>query len=227
LEMRGVGHSLRHLGVWVGGSVSNSICFSWRLPSDPLSDLASELFANRSTERPAARIVCLVTHPDPKFSCAEAIRGVALRSSGSPLRKESGLLIFPSGAQKVGDTNVTGSQQNDDCEEKFMADQQDPQEAANSAKEHVKSAADDFKAAASAKADEIRRAAEQKAEELRHHAEGKAREFRGAAETAWTDAQSKAKTWQADSETYIRENPTRAILVALGLGFLLGLLFRK
>ena len=58
-------------------------------------------------------------------------------------------------------------------------------------------------------------------------AEGKAREFRGAAETAWTDAQSKAKTWQADSETYIRENPTRAILVALGLGFLLGLLFRK
>ena len=64
--------------------------------------------------------------------------------------------------------NRTGSQQNDDCEEKIMADQQDPQEAANSAKEHVKSAADDFKAAASAKADEIRRAAEQKAEELRH-----------------------------------------------------------
>ena len=58
-------------------------------------------------------------------------------------------------------------------------------------------------------------------------AENKAREFSGAAETAWTDARSKAKTWQADSESYIKENPTKAILLALGLGFLLGLMFRK
>ena len=137
-------------------------------------------------------------------------------------------MIFLSAAQKVGGTKQNReSQQIDDCEDKTMAEQQDPQEAANSAKEHVKSAADDFKTAASAKADEIRRAAEQKAEELRHVAENKAREFRGVAESAWTDAQSKAKTWQAGSETYIRENPTRAILVALGLGFLLGLMFRK
>ena len=54
LEMRRVGHSLRHLGVRLDGSVPNSICVSWRLPSDTLSDLASELFADRSTERPAA-----------------------------------------------------------------------------------------------------------------------------------------------------------------------------
>jgi ElaB/YqjD/DUF883 family membrane-anchored ribosome-binding protein len=142
-------------------------------------------------------------------------------------------LIFPGAAQKVGGTQQNRESTIDDCEDKTMAEQQDPQEsaesaeAANSAKEHVKSAADDFKTAASAKAEEIRRAAEQKAEELRHVAESKAREFRGVAEGAWSDAQSKAKTWQAGSETYIRENPTRAILVALGLGFLLGLLFRK
>jgi ElaB/YqjD/DUF883 family membrane-anchored ribosome-binding protein len=136
-------------------------------------------------------------------------------------------LIFPNTAQKVDGTKQQGVNRSSDCEDKNMAEQQDPEEAANSAKEHVKSAADDFKAAASAKADEIRRAAEQKAEELRHAAEVKAREFRGVAENAWSDAQSKAKTWQAGSETYIRENPTRAILIALGLGFLLGLMFRK
>ena len=60
-----------------------------------------------------------------------------------------------------------------------MDEQQNPQEAADSAKDHVKAAADDFKTAASAKAEEIRRAAEQRAEELRRTAESKAREFRG------------------------------------------------
>jgi len=136
-------------------------------------------------------------------------------------------LIFPSTAQKVGGTNTTGSHQIQRLRGKIMDEHQDAQDAANSAKEHVKGAAEDFKAAATAKAEEIRRAAEQKAEELRHAAEDKAREFRGAAETAWTDARSKAKTWQTDGESYIRENPTKAILAALGLGFLLGLMFRK
>ena len=108
-----------------------------------------------------------------------------------------------------------------------MEENRDPQEAAESAKDHVKSAADDFKSAATAKAEEIRRAAEKKAEELRQAAQNKAREFSGVAGSAWTDARSKAKTWQTEGETYVRENPTKAILVALGLGFVVGLMFRK
>jgi ElaB/YqjD/DUF883 family membrane-anchored ribosome-binding protein len=108
-----------------------------------------------------------------------------------------------------------------------MEENRDPQEAADSAKDHVKAAADDFKAAASAKAEEIRRAAEKKAEELRQAAQSKAREFSGVAGSAWTDAQSKAKTWQAEGEAYVRQNPTKAIFVALGLGFVVGLMFRK
>jgi ElaB/YqjD/DUF883 family membrane-anchored ribosome-binding protein len=108
-----------------------------------------------------------------------------------------------------------------------MEENRDPQEAADSAKDHVKAAADDFKSAASAKAEEIRRAAEKKAEELRQAAQNKAREFSGAAGEAWTDARSKAKTWQAEGEAYVRQNPTKAILVALGLGFVVGLMFRK
>lgn len=108
-----------------------------------------------------------------------------------------------------------------------MDEHHDPQDAAKSAADQIKTTAEDFKAAASAKAEEIRKAAEQKAEELRHAAEHKAKEFRGAAETAWSDARSKAKTWQSEGESYIRENPSKAILIALGLGFLLGLMFRK
>jgi len=103
----------------------------------------------------------------------------------------------------------------------------DSDEAAVRSKDQLKAAADDFKTAAGAKADEIRKAAEKKADELRAAAESRAREFRGAAETAWSDARSRAKFWQSEGEAYVRENPTRAILVALGAGFLLGLLLRK
>jgi ElaB/YqjD/DUF883 family membrane-anchored ribosome-binding protein len=108
-----------------------------------------------------------------------------------------------------------------------MEENQDIQGAAESAKDHVKAAADDFKAAASAKAEEIRQAAEKKAEELRQAAQSKAREFSGAAESAWTDARSKARTWQAQGETYVRDNPAKSIFIALGLGFFVGLMFRK
>jgi ElaB/YqjD/DUF883 family membrane-anchored ribosome-binding protein len=108
-----------------------------------------------------------------------------------------------------------------------MENSPDPDAAAAKSKEHLKAAADDFKTAASAKADEIRKAAEKKADELKAAAETRAREFQGAAETAWSDARSKAKFWQSEGEAYIRENPTKAILMALGAGFLLGLFLRK
>jgi ElaB/YqjD/DUF883 family membrane-anchored ribosome-binding protein len=100
-------------------------------------------------------------------------------------------------------------------------------DASARSKDHLKAAADDFKTAANAKADEIRKAAEKKADELRAAAESRAREFRGAAESAWSDAHSKARFWQSEGEAYVRENPTKAILMALGAGFVLGLFLRK
>jgi ElaB/YqjD/DUF883 family membrane-anchored ribosome-binding protein len=51
----------------------------------------------------------------------------------------------------------------------------------------------------------------------------KAEELRGAAE----NAKSQAKSWQAEGEVYIRENPPSAVLVALGISILLSLLLRK
>jgi len=80
-----------------------------------------------------------------------------------------------------------------------------------------------IKEAASAKIENIRQAAEQKADELRGVAQGKAEELRGAVE----NAKSQAKSWQAEGEAYVRENPTKAVLVALGVGILLGLLLRR
>jgi ElaB/YqjD/DUF883 family membrane-anchored ribosome-binding protein len=108
-----------------------------------------------------------------------------------------------------------------------MDEHQNPEEALKSGTDHLRAAAADFKEAASAKVENIQQAAGQKADELREAAEGKAQELRGAAETAWSDARSQAKSWNTEGEAYVRGNPTKAVLIALGLGFLLGLLFRK
>jgi ElaB/YqjD/DUF883 family membrane-anchored ribosome-binding protein len=99
---------------------------------------------------------------------------------------------------------------------KNMDEHQNPEEAVERGKEHLRAAADDLKEAASAKVEEMRHAAEQKAEELRSATQSKARELKGTAES-----------WQAEAHAYIRHNPIKSVLIALGLGVLLGLLFRK
>src|SRR5882762_4769416 len=65
------------------------------------------------------------------------------------------------------------------------------------------------------------------AEDLRSAAGAMAGEYRGKAEQAWDDATTRVRTFQEDAEQYVRENPTKAVLTALGIGFVLGLIFRR
>ncbi len=74
-----------------------------------------------------------------------------------------------------------------------------------STKTHARAAAEDLKSAAGAMADE----------------------YRGKAEQAWGDARDRVRTFQEDSEAYVRDNPTKAVCTALGVGFVLGLIFRR
>jgi ElaB/YqjD/DUF883 family membrane-anchored ribosome-binding protein len=85
-----------------------------------------------------------------------------------------------------------------------------------SSKTHVRKAADDLRSAAGAVAGDLKSAAGAMAEE-----------YRGKAEQAWGDARERARTLQEDGEQYIRENPTKAVFTALGIGFVLGLIFRR
>ena len=43
----------------------------------------------------------------------------------------------------------------------------------------------------------------------------------------WNDARGRARTFQEDSEQYVRDNPTKAVFSALAIGFVLGLIFRR
>ena len=108
-----------------------------------------------------------------------------------------------------------------------MDQHQNPEEAAESGKDHLRAAAGDLKEAVSAKVEDIRQAAAEKTNELREAAKGRAQELRGAAESGWSDARSQAKSWQTESELYVRDNPTKAVFIGLGIGFVLGLLLRK
>jgi ElaB/YqjD/DUF883 family membrane-anchored ribosome-binding protein len=74
---------------------------------------------------------------------------------------------------------------------------------------------------------DLRAAAEAKAAEIRAQAEGKVKELRGQAEHVYTDARHRVESLRGESETWVRENPTRAVMTALGVGFILGLMFRK
>ncbi len=102
-----------------------------------------------------------------------------------------------------------------------------PAAEVESSKSHMRQAGDDLRSAAESKARELRAAAEAKASELRGKAEVKATELRGKAEEAYGDARAKVQHLREDGEHYVRQNPSQAVLAALGIGFVLGLVFRR
>ncbi len=99
----------------------------------------------------------------------------------------------------------------------------DAQNKFESSKTHARKAAD----AAGAIAGEYRGKAEQAWTEARGKAEHAWTDARGRAEQALGDARTRVRTFQDDAEQYVRENPTKAIFTALGVGFVLGLIFRR
>lgn len=76
-------------------------------------------------------------------------------------------------------------------------------------------------------AEELRAAAEQKAKDWARAADATADELRHKAEEALKSTQIRIKTLHDDSETYIRANPLKSVLAALGAGFLVGVLVRR
>jgi ElaB/YqjD/DUF883 family membrane-anchored ribosome-binding protein len=128
----------------------------------------------------------------------------ASASSVSPEKKNS-----PSKKRKT-----TGRKKPASTKEKNMAEQDKVEGAAippqaeertESGVTHARRAAEEFKSAAGAVADE----------------------YRGRAEEVWNDATSRVRTFQDDTEQYVRDNPTKAVFTALGIGFVLGLIFRR
>ena len=99
-------------------------------------------------------------------------------------------------------------------------------------------AANDLRQAAGIKSREIAQSAEeraqllkdsaaQKAQKLRNFAGEKASQFADVAGEHWEETRVKAREIQSDIEEYVRQHPSKSILVAAGVGFLLGLVVRR
>ena len=69
--------------------------------------------------------------------------------------------------------------------------------------------------------------AQQAAEDLKAAAGAIGAEHRDKAEQTWDEARDRVRTFQEDANQYVRENPTKAVFTALGIGFVLGLIFRR
>ena len=65
------------------------------------------------------------------------------------------------------------------------------------------------------------------AEDLRSAAGATADKYRARGKEVWDDALHRVRNLQDDSMQYVRENPTKAVFTALGVGFVLGLIFRR
>ena len=65
------------------------------------------------------------------------------------------------------------------------------------------------------------------AEDLRSAAGAVADEYRERGKEVLDDALHRVRSFQDDSEQYVRQNPTKAVFAALGVGFMLGLIFRR
>jgi ElaB/YqjD/DUF883 family membrane-anchored ribosome-binding protein len=64
-------------------------------------------------------------------------------------------------------------------------------------------------------------------EDLGSAADVTADEYRHRAQGAWEDTLHSVRSFQDHSKQYVRKNPTKAVFTALGIGFVLGLIFRR
>lgn len=80
---------------------------------------------------------------------------------------------------------------------------------------------------AAAKVSQIRQSAGEHASQLRQYASEKALIVRQKAGAGWDVTSDKAKQLHKSGEEYVKANPTKSVLIALGVGFVLGALIRR
>lgn len=141
-------------------------------------------------------------------------------ANAGSLDPEAGFSSGPSVSQAANDLRAAAGDK-----AKEFAHQATDQ--AKAIKERAVETVQHFRDVASEKAHAFKAAATEKAETLKSAATERAREFRTAADEQWRETRVKAKELHITTEDYIRQHPTRCVLGALGVGFLIGLIARR
>lgn len=84
-----------------------------------------------------------------------------------------------------------------------------------------------FKDKAVESAQHLRTSATERAQALKATASERAHQLRESAQEHWNDTRVRAREIHVTAEDYIRQNPTKSVLCAVGVGFLIGLIVRR
>ena len=97
-------------------------------------------------------------------------------------------------------------------------------QAASDLRSHSADSVSDF---AATQAQTVKASAVEKAQNFRSYAGEKAAALKGEATVKLKQGAQKAKEIHANAEDYVRENPTKAVLGAVGVGVIIGLILRR
>jgi ElaB/YqjD/DUF883 family membrane-anchored ribosome-binding protein len=141
-------------------------------------------------------------------------------STANSLDPEAGFTQTPSVAQAANDLRVAAG-------EKAREFVHTTEEKAAALKDRAVETAQHFRETAAERASQLKAAAAEKATAFKSVATDKAQHLRESATEQWQDTRVKAKELHITAEDYIRQNPTKCVLTALGAGFLIGLIVRR
>lgn len=141
-------------------------------------------------------------------------------STPSSLDPEAGFSHTPSVAQAANDLRTAAG-------EKAKEFAQSVSNQAATLKERAIESAQHFREVAAEKATTLKQSASEQADVLRIAAAERAQRLQDSAAEQWRDTRVKGKEIQVTAEDYIRQNPTKCVLGALGLGVLIGLIVRR
>ncbi len=141
-------------------------------------------------------------------------------STPDSLDPESGFTKTQSIAQAANDLRVAAG-------DKAREFAHTAEEKAAALKERAISGAQQIRDTATERAAQLKSVATDKATAFKSVATDKAQHLRESATEQWQDTRVKAKEFHVTAEDYIRQNPTKSVLTALGAGFLIGLIVRR
>ena len=141
-------------------------------------------------------------------------------STTNSLDPEAGFTQTPSVAQAANDLRVAAG-------EKARELVHTAEEKATALKERAMESAQQFRETAVERASQFAATATEKATAFKSAATDRALHMKETASEQWQDTRVKAKELHVTAEDYVRQNPTKCVLSALGAGFLIGLIVRR
>ena len=141
-------------------------------------------------------------------------------STPNNLDPEAGFTQAPSVAQAANDLRAAAGERARELVQTAEVKAAELKDRALESVHHLRESATE-------RASQLKATATEKAAVFKTVATDKAQHLRESATEQWQDTRLKAKEMHVTAEDYIRQNPTKCVLSALGAGFLIGLIVRR